>query len=160
VDVEVHDRHAARPALRLEHARADRQVVQVAEALGLVGEGVVEPAAEMHRRAVLERLARRRDRAPARQHVGIHDLGRERQLGVERARRPPQLLEIVQVRGGVHALEVLARGRRRQRHVGRIQGALRDQGVAHQAVLHHREHVGSDVAGVVRRPDRRGHEAG
>src|SRR5438132_1882027 len=46
MDVEVHDRHALDPSL-LKHADGDRDVVEGAEALAVVREGVMETAADV-----------------------------------------------------------------------------------------------------------------
>jgi hypothetical protein len=112
VHVEVHDRRAADPRVALERAHRHREIVEIAEALGLVGEGVMEPAADVDADAALERLARRHERAAGSVGVGAHDLVGERELGPHGARRPARLLEIVEVVGGVREQQLAGRGAR------------------------------------------------
>ena len=61
--VEVDDRGALDPAVALQRADGDGDVVEYAEAFAVIRKGVVRSAGEIHRDPVLDRVARRLDRA-------------------------------------------------------------------------------------------------
>ena len=63
MDVEVDDGRAAHAPLAPQQPDRDGDVVEHAEALAVIGEGVMRSAGEVHRDAVLQRMARRGDRA-------------------------------------------------------------------------------------------------
>ena len=76
MDVEVDDRGAPDRAVALEHAHGHRQVVDVTEAFGRVGEGVVEAAADADAAAARHRVAPGERRTAGGEIVSAHDLAR------------------------------------------------------------------------------------
>ena len=61
VHVEIHHEHARNCAIGAQAAGCDDHIVERAEALGGIGEGVMRAAAQIHRSAVVKRHPRRRD---------------------------------------------------------------------------------------------------
>ena len=103
VDVEVDDRDAPEPALDLRVAGCDGDVVHEAEAHRAGGEGVVSWRPHEREGAAVDRFER-----DARSEGGGRPRGlRGDSIGIEQ-RRARDLLEPVEVRGIVDALELLA----------------------------------------------------
>ena len=154
VHVEVHDRDPAHLAARAQRPRGDGHVVHQAEALAVVGERVVEAAAERHRAAVDARAARGLQGGARGQPGGLDERARPGHLhpGVLGGREVA-VLQLAHVVGGVDAPHVLVAGGTRRHEVAVVRGSGLEQAVAHLAVLLGGEDVGAEVHGERRMED-------
>jgi len=136
VDVAIHGHGARDLLLLLQAADGHGHVVDHAEALAVVGEGVVEAAAQVEGHAVSQRVLGRQDGAARGQPEGAHQLRRVRDLEQqflligERAG-----LELADVVGGVHQQDVVVRGRLRLQEVLRRGQARFQQPLVDEPVL-------------------------
>ena len=146
MEVAVHYRGPRDPAFTLQDANGDRQIVDVAEARRLRGERVVEATAEIDAGPAAQCFARRESGPARRENVGAHDLVRERQLRAGGAGRPAQVLEILEVLGGVNQQQVLARRGRGREDVLLAQVTALHQRASHRREFLHGKDVGADVA--------------
>jgi hypothetical protein len=136
--VEIDDGGAADPPFTLQQPDCDGDVVEHAEPLAVIGEGVMRAAGEVHRGAIAQRVARRGDGAPH---------GTPRPLDERRRPRQPELTHL----GGAEltvdeSVYVLRRMHEAQHLISRALGIehalgghqpLGDDRVAQQRVLRH-----------------------
>ena len=133
----VDDDHPVDPSLGPHHAQGGDDVVEDAEAAADVRKGVVRPAAEVRRDAVLERRACREDRCAGRAAGALDELGRPREP-------EPELLAPLEPTVA-HALHPVRRVRPAEvvppRGVGVVDVDVREAGgrLAHHPVLAERE---------------------
>jgi hypothetical protein len=131
--VEVDHRDTTNGLLRAQQADGDRDVVEDAESLAVIGKRVVRAAGEVHRHAVHERVPRRRDRAAHGATRPLHERGRPGEA------EPPQL-RFRHVAIG-ESLDVVRRVHEPEHLVGRGVGIHhplgRDDAFGHHALAQH-----------------------
>ncbi len=143
VHVEVDHGDALGETLRLDDAGRHGEVVQIAEALGLLREGVVEPTPDVGGPARLQGCAGREDRPAAGESKEGNDLRGHRELAHHRPLRVAAGGEILEVGPSVHEQELLVRGGLGSQRP--IEAVLLVQARMRQAVLLDREDMGPDV---------------
>ncbi len=103
VHVEVHDRHPRCPPFRLHRAGRNRQIVEVAEALRALLEGVMKPAAKVHRPPALQGRSRGQRGSAAGEPEEVRDLLGQGQLAGGRAPGVHCPVQVVEIRREMHS---------------------------------------------------------
>ncbi len=156
MDVEVDDGRPPDGSLGQERPEGHRGVVEEAEALAVARVRVVEPAAEVPRRAVIQRQATGEERAAAAQGHGVPALRGERDLQPEAlGQGEGVLLDLPQIRLGVGEKELLAGGGLGRHEVPLAHRVVREQALPGEPVLGRDEDVRTQIDLVARVPHQR-----
>ena len=117
-------------------ANGDREIVNHAEALAVLREGVMKSAADIDADTVAERALGRQDRAARVQQEGIHDLRRVRNLHLQLFPRAESAFhQLVDVMRRMHQGDVRLAGGLRRDEVALVRGPLLQQAFANPEKL-------------------------
>ena len=151
MNVRIHGHGRANLPCRLQRPDGDANVMDHAEALAVPGIGVVEAAAQIRGKSVLQRLAPGQRRSSRRQPKRLSGRLRKRNFQLHPfAQRQGIGLQFVHVGRRVHAQNVFVRRGLRLQEIARLRDSLGEQRVVDQSEFLRGENVRAEVQIVLR----------
>ena len=136
MDVAVEDRGAANPAIALERADGDRDVVEQTESFAVIREGVMEAAAQVERGAHVQRRRGGGTGAAHHQTEPVGNAGPPRQLQRrDLVRGQTVVANLLEVFSRVDERQIVPGGERRLEDLTASETRIAEQALGDQSVL-------------------------